>query len=75
MRQSSRLAGDKFIVLTRSRSFSKKSQFKIVFEGFTFVFLIAVRLTCLYILKPFLMVTPDLVYIASLSVLFLDNLC
>ena len=58
----------------RRMVFSKKPGFEINFKGAAFVLLLAIGLACLYILKTFHIITPDLIEVASLSILFLVNL-
>jgi hypothetical protein len=52
----------------------KKPGFEIDFKGVAFVLLLAIGLACLYILKTFHIITPDLIEVTSLSILILVNL-
>jgi hypothetical protein len=53
---------------------SKKSGFEIDFKDAALVLLLAIGLACLYILKTFHIITPDLIEVTSLSILILVNL-
>jgi len=54
--------------------FSKKLGFRIYFKGAAFILLLAIGLACLYILKTFHIITPDLIEVTSLGILFPGNL-
>jgi hypothetical protein len=53
---------------------SKKPGFEIDFKGAAFVLLLAIGLACLYILKTFHIITPNLIEVTSLSILIFVNL-
>jgi hypothetical protein len=62
------------IIDERGMVFLKQFGFEIDFKGAAFVLLLAIGLACLYILKTFHIITPNLVEVGTLSILFLVNL-